>query len=510
MVKKLLLVLGLVVALCFATSGMVFAAPLNLENNEYVRTYASELVVGSGLKLYDNEALATAANGELDFEFQFTIPTTNIGNLGGSVLRLTGQLDPAGTAVWQGIAAGNPSFLVNGRTASSYNVFDNGNTGTFIIDFTCPTTLAVPAANRLVSMVVGLTPLSGVTLTSQTAVALKVGLTTRPGGVSLYANGSDAYLAFADAIATTIAANANPDQVDVAQQRLFFDGLAAGGDRNILLGTVDYGLNNLYNGPAGALQAPFTSNSNAVAVGTVLSQAGLTVSASSGSYDAFQNVTGGLSLQNSGWCVDANINARPATFLNSTTAQWTASTALRDYIDAGPRGICGTVAAANTVQIPTPTTNLATLNPVSNAGYNLSSATQSGALAPIESNGDAAMIMFANNPTAAPGFYPRVTNAGSQDCTVYVDVWSEDGTPAPNFSFDLYTVSGASTSTSFTSAGRLKANASFMFTAQALMDAAGITTASRMRVRVYGDTTWIDIQGYTTPGSGGELFIQSW
>jgi hypothetical protein len=30
-----------------------------------------------------------------------------------------------------------------------------------------------------------------------------------------------------------------------------------------------------------------------------------------------------------------------------------------------------------------------------------------------------------------------------------------------------------------------------------------------MRVQVYGDTTNIDVQGYTTPGANQELFIQS-
>jgi hypothetical protein len=349
-------------------------------------------------------------------------------------------------------------------------------------------------------------------LTSQTSVGLKVNLTDMGTGQSVYASGNVNYLQFAPGITTTIAPFVGPNLVDVAQQRLFFNGVALG-DQNIQLGTVTYGLNNNYNNAAlGA--APFDWNSANVNVGAILSKAGATLTATGGTYDAFANfgAGGGMTMQ-AGACAVGGLPLpawQTATFSGGNTiATWGASSNLRDLI-AGGANICGTVTAANTVPIDAPVSNEIELAPQSNAGFNETSTSQTGALADIDTNGDNAMIMFANNPNAAPGFYPRVTNAGAQDCTVYVDVWSEDGTPAPNFSFDLYTVSGASTSPSFNASGQLNAQASFMFTAQALMDAAGITSASRMRVRVYGDTTNIDIQGYTTPGSNGELFIQSW
>jgi hypothetical protein len=467
MVKKFLCVLSLVVALCFATSGMVFAAPLNLENDEYVRTFASELVVGGGLNLYNNND----GNGELDFEFEFTYGSTLAQ---GQWFTLTSQLDPAGTAVWRDMDDLDVTdFAFNGANPAVVNLVDDGSSsGTFVIDLWTATSTAViqlgAGTNRFATAFDAAND-DGVVLTAQTSVALKVNLARRADGKSIYANGTDNYLAFNSAIETTIAPNINVDNIDVGQQRLFF--IAAGGapgDNVVNLGTVDYDLVDSYNSNAGD-RAPYNQVCNPVTVGDVLSKVGATLTGSDGTYAAFQPVTGGLSLQDAG-CAAADAATNPATFLSSTIAQWTASAGIRNLVE-GTANVCGMVDAANTIPIE-PIDNSITLNPQANAGFSLGGASQTGPLASLETNGDNAMLWFANSPNAAPGFFARVTNAGTEDATVYVDVWEEDGTPAPNFSFDLYTVSGATTSPSFNASGELNAQASFLFSAQALMDAA--------------------------------------
>jgi hypothetical protein len=477
---------------------------------DYVRTYASELEVGAGLQLTDNNV---AFGGQLDFGFSLDVTTSINAN---HRFRVIGQLNPddANAAVWYRLNQLTfNDFQLNGAAVTSLIIIDDGDsTGQFKVDFRFPVGLAGPTTDVLFT--VNLTTAMGVEFSEQTAVGLQVNLSTL-GDNKVNETRSHDYIQFRDAIDTVFTPNLNVAQVDVSQDLLFF--VAAGAPARVVdLGQVFYEEQARYNAAPIGNRNPFNADSTLINVPDIIDEVGATLTAASGSYDAFTPVDpGGWSLQD-GPCDADDVDENPADTQTDTSATWNASDDLRDDIgDQGTEGVdvCGTVAETNTIPIPDATNGIV-LSPDVNPGFNdFSEASQTGTLADIENNAAWQRLVFGNSPTAAPGFFPRVCNTGNLDAPIWVELYEEDGTEAPNSPFDLYTVTGASTNDAFNASGELQAHACWLISggSTALLDAAGISTADqgRYNARFYGATTGVDVQGYTTPGSEGQLFIQS-
>jgi hypothetical protein len=516
MVRKFF-ILVMAVALCVALSGVALATARNLDNTgDYTRTYASELIVGGAMNLFDNTEAAGAltqagSTGELDFTFQATNNTgTGILAGAGTTMKLYGQLGPtASTPKWLNLNLTGPTIDVfQGATslAGTLTLIDPGSSsGEFIVSFNLAT--GIPAAQTQ-DFTVGIANTAGVQLTQQEAISLTVNL--EQVGVGSIDTNSVNWLQFGPAIQTTmtaattaVAAPGLIDQIDVAQGRLFFDG--ATGDRITNLGTLDYNLIQTYN--AGAAQAPLNKSSGLTTVNNIIATCGVTVDAMTGSFDRFLTAVGGqMSLQNAGCAIGGG--APNADTITASQATWNGDDATELNLIEGTATVCVTLPAGNDTVIPEATTQ-ATLSPAPNAGFAIESTSQVGNLGSLTNNGQADMLTFINSPGASVGHYTRVCNQGTLDGQVLADVWSDDGTYCPNCPVDLVNIGSLATDPAMNASGQLKAQACVLFSTSDLLTAAGITTEGRMRANFYGAVLGLSAAGYSTSGPNGETFSQN-